>query len=102
MAAPDTAPSNVRAPGRRLPLWRIVLGATASRLELDLLSTSIVGQLVPPTAGDVVIEWRSVNTRHAYINAAGRFAVDQVTTGDIRIRLATAASAVLTTPWLLV
>lgn len=102
LAAPDTAPGSVSAPSQPLPIWRIVVSSTAIRLELDLVSASLVGQLIPPTTGVLVVEWRGGSTRHAYINAAGRFVLDQIAVGDIRIRLATGAGEVLTTPWLLI
>lgn len=85
------------------PPTLLTFEAPSLTVELEVLATAatrrLLGQLVPPTAGEVQVR-HVAGTTSVAVDVVGRFTVDDVAPGPVSL-LCTAGSRVVQTDWFL-
>jgi hypothetical protein len=69
-------------------------------LELEVTGTSLLGQLLPPRAGEVEIQTRAGEISTTQVDEIGCFAVDQIPESPFRLRCRTADGTDVLTGWI--
>ena len=69
-------------------------------LELEVTGTSLLGQLLPPRAGEVEIQTRAGEISTTQVDEIGCFSVDQIPESPFRLRCRTADGTDVLTGWI--
>jgi hypothetical protein len=76
----------------------LVFESESMSVELEQTEDGLVGQLVPPTDGEVTLQGPSGELGHASVDELGCFCFDRTPHGTVRLRCRT-SSGVLVTHW---
>ena len=74
----------------------LIFTATALSLELELMADRVVGQIVPPGPGEVVVEARDGGSFRIEADDMGFFDFEGMPRGQVRLRCETAAGRLVT------
>jgi hypothetical protein len=74
----------------------LIFTATALSLELELMADRVVGQIVPPGPGEVVVETRDGGSFRIEADDMGFFDFEGMPRGQVRLRCETAAGRLVT------
>jgi len=97
----DSATSGVLAGTRSEPaaLRALTFVARELTIELEVTPDALLGQVVPPQAGELELLGRDGSARTASVDEIGWFAVRPAPVGMFRLRLRTADGASVLTEW---
>ena len=74
----------------------LVFSSTPLSMELEVLPDQLVGQLVPPSAADVVVETETGTATHVRSDERGYFVVSPLPASPLRLRCDTATGRLVT------
>lgn len=74
----------------------LVFSSSPLSMELEVLPDQLVGQLLPPSAADVVVEVESGACTHVRSDVHGYFVVTPVPSSPLRLRCDTATGRLVT------
>ncbi|WP_375484270.1 hypothetical protein [uncultured Jatrophihabitans sp.] len=83
----------------KLSVRTLVFGLGELSLDVDVLPGTLVGQVAPAHAGQVVVEARDGRRAEADVDDLGMFSVGWGITGEIRIRVALDDHPAFVTEW---
>jgi hypothetical protein len=84
--------------GPAAPTRTLIFTAAELSVELEQTATSLIGQLIPPTSGEVVLSGPGGEIATATADELGCFDVERPRDGLVRLRCRT-ASGMLVTEW---
>lgn len=76
----------------------LVFTADPLTLELEVMSDRVLGQIVPPTSGEIVVESADGGAQRFETDERGFFILDRLPAGSVRLRCDT-PTAGLVTEW---
>jgi hypothetical protein len=69
-------------------------------VELEVTAHSLLGQIIPPHAGELEIHTRAGEISSVEVDEIGRFAVDPIPESPVRLRCSTADGTDVLTGWI--
>ena len=92
----DDEPPPVVGPGSPREPRVLVFSSTPLSMELEVLPGQLVGQLLPPSAADVVVEAESGACTQVRSDVHGYFVVTPLPSSPLRLRCDTATGRLVT------
>lgn len=74
----------------------LVFSAEPRTVEIEVLSDRVVGQFLPPTRGEVVVESDEGEVARVPVDDLGFFVIEPVPTGVVRLRCTTESTRLVT------
>ena len=96
----DGALAGVRSGAETAELRALTFVASELTIEIELTGDGLLGQLVPPQAGEVELRGQDRSVRAATMDEVGWFAFKPAPSGMCRLRLRTAEGATVLTEWI--
>jgi hypothetical protein len=81
-------------------LRALTFTSTALTIGIEVAGEALLGQLVPPQAGEVEVTTRAGRAQRERIDDGGCFTIRPIPDGSFRIHCRTAAGALIRTNWL--
>ena len=74
----------------------LVFTSTPLSIELEVVRAEVVGQILPPGAGEIFVETSEGTEYHVSVDQSGFFTLPTLPAGEIRLRCDTATGRIVT------